>query len=247
MKPKGINRTGNGKVAVGFCYSQNTQTPQWRRSYTFALMRSQGRIVGEFARETSGVHLPRGRCEIVRDFLAHPAQPEWLWMIDTDATFADDALERLIASADPKARPIVGALAFGVRPVMDDDKPILNGCGAGPLELFPTIFLYGEEGTGCVYAYPRDQVVHCHATGAHCLLMHRSVLADPRWTQDGHPQPWFRSSVWAGNEVSEDHFFCIKAGSFGYPIHVDTSVKTGHVKTFVADEDLYLAQLAAAE
>jgi hypothetical protein len=237
-----VKRRDFGKVAVGFCYNQTTQTPQWTRSYRFVLLRSAHRIVGEFARETSGVHLPRGRCEIVRDFLTHPQRPDWLWMMDTDATFPDDILERLIASADPLKRPIMGALAFGVRPLMDDDRPVINACGAGPLELFPTIFIYDENGTNRIDNYPRDQVVHCHATGAHCLLIHRNVLADERWTKDGHPQPWFRSSIWNGQEVSEDHFFCIKAGSFGYPIHVDTAAKTGHVKTFVADEDLYLAQ-----
>lgn len=234
-----------GKVAVGYCFAQSTITPQWQRSYTRVLMRdaaTKRRIIGEFAHEASGAHVPSARSSIVAEFLAHPARPDWLWIVDTDATFADDTLERLLAAADPKERPIVGALAFGVRIAKDDmGREIVNGVGACGLELFPTIYIYDEAGTSqTVYAYPRNQIVQCHATGAHCLLVHRSVLVDERW-QDGHPLPYFRTAVADGQEVSEDRFFCMKAGSMGYPVHVDTSIKTGHVKTFVADEDMYLA------
>ena len=112
------------------------------------------------------------------------------------------------------------------------------------LELFPTIYVYKDNETVCVANYPRDQVVQCHATGAHCLLIHRTVVADERWLADGHPLPWFRTAVAHGEEVSEDQFFCMKAGSLGFPVHVDTSIKTGHVKTFVADESFYLGSPA---
>lgn len=240
-----------GKVAVGFCYAQSTITPQWRASYTMALVRDAAktrRVVGEFAHETSGAHLASARCDIVREFLAHPDRPDWLWLMDTDATFAADTLDRLLSAADPVARPIVGALAFGVRPAKDArGRDIRNGVGATPLELFPTIYLYGENGVGMVVDYPLDQLVQCHATGAHCILIHRDVLADPKWLEDRHPQPWFRMGFREGGEVSEDQFFCMKAGALGYPIFVDTAIKTGHVKTFIADEDLYLAQHAVAE
>ena len=233
-----------GKVLVGYCFAQQTITPQWQRAYTRVLIRDAAtsrRIIGELAHEASGAHVPSARSSIVAEFLAHPAKPEWLWIVDTDATFADDVLERLLATADPEKRPIVGALAFGVRIVKDDKgREMFNSVGAAALELFPTIYIYGDDGTQTVYGYPRDSVVQCHATGAHCLLIHRTVLADERWV-DGHPLPYFRTSVANGAEVSEDQFFCMKAGSLGYPVHVDTSIKTGHVKTFVADEDMYLA------
>lgn len=238
--------SGNGKVVVGFCFAQSTITPQWRKCYTATLLRdaaTKRRIVGEFAHEASGAHVPSARSAIVRDFLAHPQKPEWLWIVDTDATFADDALERLLTTAHPKERPIVGALAFGVRPFKDDDgRDLFNAEQATPLELFPTVYRLTESGSvACDWHYTRDAVVQCHSTGAHFLVIHRSVLADERW-QDGHPTPWFRMAVHNGGEVSEDQYFCLRAGALGYPVHVDTSVKTGHVKTFVADETLYLAQ-----
>jgi hypothetical protein len=183
----------------------------------------------------------------VRSFLDHPGNPEWLWMVDTDATFADDVLEQLLTAADAKTAPIVGALAFGIRGAKDAAGGVVqNSVGAIPLELFPTLYIWDDEGTKALRLYPPNQLVQVNATGAHCMLIHRSVLDVAGWTEDGHPLPWFRVGVRHGQEVSEDQFFCIKAQALGFPIHVHTGIKTGHVKTFVADEDLYLAQLGAA-
>lgn len=232
-------------VAVGFCYGQTSQTPQWSHSYRMVLVREAAgrkRIVAEIGREASGVHIPDARCQIVREFLKLK-RPEWLWMMDTDATFADDILDQLLHSADSVKRPILGALAFGVRLAKDaQGNDIRNGCGASPLELFPTLYIYDGAGTIHLTEYPKDEIVQVSATGAHCMVIHRNVLKDPRWVEDGHPLPWYRIAVRDGQTVSEDQFFCIRAQSFGYPIHVDTGIKTGHVKTFIADESLYLAQ-----
>lgn len=229
------------KVGVGFVHPSLSITPQWRRSYTSVLMRdaaTKRRIVGECDQESSA-NISSGRNTVVRDFLANPKRPEWLWMVDTDMTFADDLLERLLSSADPKMRPIVGGLCFGVRPARGA-KP--NGVGAVPLELFPTIYFIGDDGQmSQATGYPPDEVIQCHSTGAACLLIHRSVLEHDGW-QDGHPFPWFRESVFAGKECSEDQFFCIKAGGLGFPVHVDTGARTGHVKTFIADESVFLGE-----
>lgn len=207
--------------------------------------RGSQRIVGEFDQESSA-NISGARCDIVRQFLAHPARPEWLWMVDSDMTFDSGILERLLATADPRERPIVGGLCFGVRPLKVDGVERFNGCLATELELFPTVYTLDAEGRMLHWSgYPADSVVQVSSTGAACLLVHRSVLADPRWLADGHPLPWFRESVLHGKVCSEDHFFCIRAGSFGFPVHLDTAAKTGHVKSFVADEDLYLAQRAA--
>lgn len=202
------------------------------------------RVIGELDRESSA-NIAKARCQLVEDFLAHPQRPDWLWMVDTDMTFGDGILERLLATADAKLRPIVGGLCFGVRPVKVDGEERFNECLGTALELFPTIYTLGDTGMLHWASYPQDSVVQVGSTGAACLLVHRSVLADSRWTADGHPLPWFRESVLHGTICSEDHFFCIKAGAMGYPIHLDTAAKTGHVKTFIADEDLYLAQQAA--
>lgn len=193
--------------------------------------------------QESSANIASARCNIVRAFLDHKARPDWLWMVDTDMTFGDGILDRLLISADPKLAPIVGGLCFGVRPVQFPDGERFNECLATTLELFPTIYTLNDAGQMMHWStYPQDSVVQVHSTGAACLLIHRSVLNDKRWTEDGHPLPWFRESVLNGKVCSEDHFFCLRAGKFGYPVHLDTKAKTGHVKTFIADEDAYLAQ-----
>jgi hypothetical protein len=237
-------------VAVGFCHRSDSLTPQFRRQLTMVYMRdahTTRRIIGEFDKESSA-NIATARCQIVADFLAHPGKPDWLWMVDSDMTFADTILDRLLETAHPTKRPIVGGLCFGVRPAKIGGQERFNECLATPLELFPTVYTLDEQGRMLHWStYPRDSVVQVCSTGAACLLIHRSVLNDKRWTEDGHPQPWFRESVLHGEAVSEDHFFCIRAGKFGYPVHLDTAAKTGHVKTFVADEDLFLFQQASRQ
>lgn len=239
----------SAKVVVAFCHRADSIAPQFRRSLTMVLMRDATRtrrIVGELDKESSA-NISAARCDNVREFLNHPGKPDWLWMVDSDMTFGDGILDRLLTTADAKTHPIVGGLCFGVRPVKYGGVERFNECLASPLELFPTIYMLNDDGQMEHWTvYPRDSVMQVHSTGAACLLVHRSVLADKRWLADGHPLPWFRESVLNGKMCSEDQFFCIKAGSLGYPIHLDTAAKTGHVKTFVADEDAFLAQRARA-
>jgi len=228
------------KVVVGFLHRADSIAPLFRRSLTMLYMRdarSRQRIIGELDQESSA-NISAGRCQIVRDFLAHPDKPHWLWMVDSDMTFAPDILDRLLQAADVSARPIVGGLCFGVRPVKANGVEQFNGVYGTQLEAFPTCYTFGEGGMVPMWDYPRDEVIRVGSTGAACLLMHRDMLADKRW-QDGHPLPWFREDVLGDKVVSEDQRFCIRAGSLGYPVYVDTGARTGHVKPVVIDETFY--------
>jgi len=237
------------QVAVGLIHRADSTKPQMHKSFRELLQRDAALhrwVMGVFDRESSA-NVAHGRCAIVQDFLAHPRKPQWLLLIDDDMTFGADLLDKLLAAADPKERPLVGGLCFGVRPVKGPDgREHFNECGGSPLELFPTIYVLDDERKmHHVVGYPLDSVIAAHSTGAACLLIHRSVLADERWKADGHPLPWFRESVMDGTPVSEDQFFCLKAGALGYPLHIHTGARTGHVKVFIADEDLFLAQRSA--
>ena len=57
----------------------------------------------------SGPNISTARNMIVTKFLTEQTAP-WLLMADTDMVFAADALDRLIAAADPAERPVVGGL-----------------------------------------------------------------------------------------------------------------------------------------
>lgn len=241
----------SGSVAYGFCSPEQVHA-EWMRCKTMVEMRDAygpQHLVGQYHHFASGAHVATARCRIVKDFLANPSKPEWLWMVDTDATFDDLILERLLAVADPVKAPIVGALAFGVVPKKgaDGKDMVPNEVGAFELELFPTMYrLRGDGQMLRLLDYERNAVVPVDATGCHCLLIHRSVFEDERWDHS-HPLPWFRmGSLLRNEEVSEDMFFCIHARQMGYPIFVHTGARTGHIKPFIADEDRYLAQRAAS-
>jgi len=221
-----------GTVVSAFCHG-DTVEPYWRASYqriVFDDSRTVQRIVAEFDLASTGAHIPASRNRMVRRFLEHPARPEWLWIHDTDAVFEPDTLDRLLIAADPVERPIVGALAFSVAP-----DPVRQ------VTLLPTLYLFDDDGVFRLNTYPVGDLVQVDATGCHCLLIHRSVLEHPGW-DTAHPLPWFRMDVRGGEEISEDIWFCRRAGDLGFPIWVDCGARTGHVKKFIADERWYLTQ-----
>lgn len=233
-------------VVVGFCHGDRVH-PQWRRALSQVVVRdamTRRRIVGEMDISASGAHVATGRCKMVRGFLAVPGRPEWLWIVDTDATFPPTILDRLLLSAHPVERPIVGALAFGIKPTEDaHGDTVMNDVGSSKLTVYPTLYRYDAQGRASrIWDYERNALVEVDGTGCHCLLIHRSVFEHEIWDLD-HPNPWFRSgTVLNGGEVSEDLFFCLNARAAGFPIFIDTSAKTGHVKEVVIDESLYESQ-----
>jgi len=184
------------------------------------------------------------RNKAVRLFLTEHDAP-WLFWVDTDMAFPADALERLIASADPDTAPIVGALAFTQREEASD------GLGGWRCRATPTVFDWlhldtGELGYTVWWDYPVDSVVQCAGTGAACVLIHRSVFErieaeyGPRW-YDRVRNPTM------DQVVSEDLSFCLRAGALKIPVHVDTSVKTTHMKILWLGETDYFGQVTLAQ
>lgn len=161
-------------------------------------------------------------------------------------------------------RPVLGALCFA----------LTQGEGQN---IIPTIYGSAQGQQMIRYnGYPQDTIVQVIGTGAACLLIHRSVLEamrDKRWDEEMEaayreqsggipssrplgslvyppPWPWFAETItganW-GDSISEDLTFCLRAAQCGFPIHIDTSIKTGHVKPVVIDEDAYFNALPPAE
>lgn len=190
--------------------------------------KTNARIVsgGGHLANSSGANIVNARNEIVDAFLEHH-DADWLWFVDTDMTFEPDVLDRMVKAAHPEKRPILGALCFAW----------LNGNEASP-----TIYGFSPDNKVVRYFdYPRDQCIQVGATGTGCVLIHRSVLEKLR---ELHPKPWpyFAESTLGHLPVGEDITFCIRAGQAGFPVFVDTSIKIGHEKPFIVDEDLFNAQ-----
>ena len=112
-------------VIVAFCHRADSISPQFRRSLTMVMMRDAAttrRIIAELDKESSA-NIATARCEIVRDFLNHPAKPDWLWMIDSDMTFGDGILDRLLKTP-PEGAPHRRRSRFGVRPAKIDGEDL---------------------------------------------------------------------------------------------------------------------------
>jgi hypothetical protein len=176
------------------------------------------------------------RNDIVRVFLdEHEA--DWLWFVDTDMTFDPDIVDRLVEAAHPRDRPIMGALCFSLQ----------DGYRA-----CPTIYVIrNDDKVGRVFDYPKNKLMRV-MTGTGCLLIHRSALEKMRDAKrpDGTPRfpkpfEWFHNTQLGDLPVGEDITFCIRAEAIGIPVHVDTSIKCGHEKRFVVDEEMFIAQRAA--
>jgi len=199
--------------------------------------RLHGQLIGaEIPVTTGSGGIAAGRNGAVAFFLEHCDRDEWLWFVDSDMGFAPDTIEALVATADPKERPIVGGLAFcqmAASPELDE-----LGVPVGGHWYAPTIYMYNEE-VGMPQSmsdYPRDSLIQCYATGAACLLIHRSVFEKMAESYPG-PHSWFDRKIINGEEWSEDIVFCARANTCGFPLIVDTSIKTSHKKDHYLTEE----------
>jgi GT2 family glycosyltransferase len=184
-----------------------------------AIMRRGRTPVDDVIAVRSGPNISGARNLVVSGFLEDHAAP-WLLMADTDMSLPWDAIDRLIAAADPSDRPVVGGLCFTQNP------------GGLPL---PTLYELTEEDGQPVFArhatWPDDGLVHVSATGAACLLVHRDVLETVGKLGGDGAAPWFRESVIGSALVGEDLTFCLRCAVAGIPVHVHTGVRAGHMKT----------------
>lgn len=199
-------------------------------------------LVRGFLPQMSGVQVATARNAMVTQFLDNE-HAEWLWMLDSDATFAPTMLDSLLAVADPTDRPIVGALAHKVRAANGDDgQPVIDSHGSPEREIVPTMYRAlprGADGHWIGYqeieTYGKG-LMEVDATGTHCLLVHRSVFEK---IESDHPHRWFRESVIGpGILAGEDITFCLQARDHGFPVYVDTRLESGHVKPFIMTSNL---------
>lgn len=187
----------------------------------------------------AGSNLAGPRNALVKRFLAY-GEADWLFMVDSDMTFAPDTVERLLEFADPVDAPIVGGLCFGF-----DDQANIQ----------PTLFgLLGDDEHPEVIRYhewPPDAMFQVAATGGACLLIHKTVFQriqavkiprrnGKRGFNDAFP--WFQEVEHDGQPVSEDITFCWRAGLAGIPLFVNTAVHLGHIKFRELTVDAYLSQ-----
>jgi GT2 family glycosyltransferase len=217
-------------VAIAYCH-QNEVAYSWHFSLLQLMVTDLGthqriRRGGIIAMRTHPGHLVSGRNKAVQYLL--DTDVPWLLWIDTDMGFSPDMLEQLMAAADPVERPIVGALCFSQRELAPDGK---GGYHTIPT---PTIFDWvGNIGPDSLETfevrvdYPANALVRCGATGAACILVHRSVFER---VQEKYGAEWYHRIQAKEGSMGEDLSFCMRATALDIPVHVHTGVRTTHLK-----------------
>lgn len=241
---------GKGAVVVGYLTGGHP-APEFLMSL-MGMLRYETQTGGAWAQPGAGEialrtspRVAEGRTQMVNQFLTTALMDEaqWLLMLDDDMDFDSDLCTRLLESASYPERPVVGGLCFA---------------GGHYRQQWPTVYeAYQLEGGGYgvrpTMTYPKDQLVKVGATGAACLLVHRQVylgMAAAPWNQEyapgiPNPYPWFVEGAVTpdGAPLGEDIAFCRKLTRLGIPIHIDTRVKLGHMKTAPLTEATFEGQM----
>lgn len=229
-----------GTVAVGFlhpghwsdCFGMSLKNLYLADAFGSQRMVPNGMELRELC--TAG-GIVAGRNAIAASFLDR-TECEWLFMVDSDMGFAPDTVDRLIESANPETRPVVGGLCFSLR----RDTP--SEFYGQKFIVVPTCYEFvdndDEIGFRSIVDYARDSLIPVAGTGGACVLIHRSALETVRERAGDH---WFDTITHPrGTTFSEDLSFCLRLAACDIPIFVDTKVRTEHDKHGVfLDEDEY--------
>jgi hypothetical protein len=224
-------RSEGGGVLVAYCHESRV-SHSWHRSLVDLMV--YDKVSGDnliqsapFAVACDGPHgLVQGRNLAAQHFL-DTTDAEWLFWVDTDMGFKPDALQRLLAAADPVSRPVVGGLCFALKHTRPDGY---SGFVQQPM---PTLFRMARDVDGHVgfanrMVYPVDSLVQVAGTGSAFIVIHRSVLEEIRAAQG---DVWYEPVRYEdGRPLSEDLSFCYRVGQLGHQVYVHTGVETTHHK-----------------
>lgn len=213
----GSNGNLTTTVALAYCHGGETIRPAFMRSVVKMLVMDRGRLLHGYI-TSEGLYVPRGRNEIVEQFLKGSGC-EWLWFLDTDVTFTPDILKRLLAAADDEHK----ILAASYWSIDDEGEPY-------------STWMALDEGSVLPYReIPAEGLVELAACGMGCTLIHRDVLIDVAEDQGGE-DPW----IWFGHDLlatekgltrlGEDISFCIRAAKVGHTTWGVCGVEVDHLK-----------------
>lgn len=200
-------------------------------------------VIGDVTRSTQATGgIPDGRNDAVEAFLT--GDLEWLFFIDADMGFQRDVITQLRAAADPDERPVVGGLCFQWKEAGSDGMSGFH-CEPRPTIYDWQLFPDGYHRYTARRTYPIAHIIPVSATGAACLLIHRSVLEQ---MGDEYGRSWFTRTLGEdGTLLGEDISFFDRCRRLGVPVHVNTGVRTSHAKaTWVSEWDYWSRAQAPA-
>jgi len=219
---------GNGKIYIGiprerFYYPEFVDN----RDKILRSLHEAGLSCGYY--QASGHRVDRNRDRIVKIFLEHQQEPEWLLFLDSDMEHIEDIGQRLVRWQ----KPIVGGLYFNRNEWHDPfafivSEPDKDEYGRiqrmwKPLrdEAYDFILTSGIPKRDRACAINADNgLVECDAVATGAMLIHRSVLEAMK------PGPWFE---YVDGGMSEDLMFCAHAKeNYGFSVYCDFSTISGH-------------------
>lgn len=236
---RALHRHGNrGRrdVVIGYCRPGTVDGHFFDAINKLTLYdRDHGQRIAAFVGVEAGPRIATARCNVVKRFLEECTE-EWFNWFDVDMVPPPDYLEQLLVVADPKERPIVGALCFA----------------GGRTKIVPTIYtIHNTDGkleSETELAYPPNQVIEVGGTGSACLLIHRSVFENVLGMMEpGHPLPWYQDVVIENKDWGEDLVFCLRARATGARVWIHTGVHVGHRKSWTIDQAAYLRYASALD
>jgi len=151
----------------------------------------------------------------IRNLIADWAKRyDYLLSVDSDIVLPNDALVKMLAA----------------------DKPIISGLYIQRIPNTHTLEVYMDNNGGCVnipYALIENRgVVEIAACGMGCALIKSEVFRTIEY-----PHYLYTSALNHANTVSEDVYFCMKAGLAGFSVWADASIKCDHVGSTVFSVD----------
>ena len=169
------------------------------------------------------------RNRLASKFLHSKMAPEYLLLIDSDATWAPLALMRLMSRDLPVVsgciyrRGLPPVPTFGPHVGIDQDGYHAYDFGWSTRKVLEHAGRMGIDATtanALVLPETTDDLLEVDGTGLHFCMIRRDVIEQTK-------PPWF--SVPTNDTAGEDFYFCRRVQEAGFTIHVDLSVHTGHL------------------
>lgn len=206
-----------GEVALAYCHGDVIR-PAFVRSVVRAIATDRGRLIHGYI-TSEGLYVPRGRNDIADQFLERSGC-EWLWFLDTDVAFPEDALSRMLAASRDGERKILAAPYWSID---EEGEPYCTWMGLNDGSILP----YRE--------IPEEGVFELAACGMGCTLIHRDVLVDvAKSRKDEDPWVWFGHDLLETGEhltrLGEDVSFCLRAARAGHATWGVCGVEVDHLK-----------------
>lgn len=162
------------------------------------------------------------------DFWYDNTDFDWVLWVDSDIVLTEDALQKVWASADKTARPVVTGVYFITK---ENEQSLMSP--------YPAVFEWTDNEYKIAYVHPlpKDVLIKVGSAGFGFVLMHRNAISEMRKVHGA--KPYFNETGVGEQFVSEDINFFRMMHQAGVPLHTHTGALVKHMKRFALDIEYY--------